>query len=210
MNRYKYKIENKFYPCAKHDDWEINPVTGEVRIKTTKQIIEPTRKENDYVRICHRFTQHRLLAETFLVSNYPEGTKLQVHHIDGNKQNNNLENLMWLTPKEHCNLQEWREVQRKVQTGLQTGENNPMYGYDWSDKQREHMSKTIIETWKDPKHKQNYLDGLAKRGDTWRQNIALSRKGKYVVNNGIKCKFIDPNDLQKYIDLGWSRGRIKK
>lgn len=210
MNKYKFKIEDKFYPCANHKYWEINPITGDVRDVRTGEIIKITKNENDYVRICHKFTQHRLLAETFIEHNYPEGTKLHVHHIDGNKQNNNLDNLMWLTIKEHFNLPEWKELQSRVQTGLHEGENNPMYGYKWSEEQNEKRSKTMINVWKDNTHKQNLIKALSKRGDEWRKKIALSRVNKILVNNGTKCKFIEKEELKKYIDNGWKRGRLKK
>ena len=209
MNRYKHKIENKFYQCATQKKWEINPVTCEVRNIRTKRIIEPTINENDYARFGTRYTLHRLLAETFIVKNYPDGTTLHVHHIDGNKQNNDLENLMWLTPKEHFNLSEWRQYQRELQNGKHAGKNNPMYGYKWSDEQNRRRSETMSEVYKNPVHKQNLLNGLSKRGDTWRNNIAKSRANKILVNDGTKGKYIDKDELQKYIDNGWKRGRIK-
>jgi hypothetical protein len=42
---------------------------------------------------------HRLVAETF-IGEIPKG--YQVHHKDGNKQNNNVENLEILSIKEHA------------------------------------------------------------------------------------------------------------
>ena len=44
-------------------------------------------------------TIHRLLALHFLDN--PEGKKF-VNHLDGNKQNNNLANLEWVTASENC------------------------------------------------------------------------------------------------------------
>lgn len=47
------------------------------------------------------FSVHRLILETFIPN---ENSKnLQVNHIDGNKTNNNLINLEWVTNKENVN-----------------------------------------------------------------------------------------------------------
>lgn len=44
----------------------------------------------------------RLVASAFLKA--PAALDMQLHHIDGNKYNNNADNLIWLTPKEHFQI----------------------------------------------------------------------------------------------------------
>lgn len=54
-------------------------------------------------------TVHRLIAETLLADSYFEGA--EVNHIDGNKENNKVENLEWVTSSE--NTKHWLETLKK-------------------------------------------------------------------------------------------------
>lgn len=70
------------------------------------------------------------------------------------------------------------EENSKRQKGLQKGENNGMYGYEWSDKQREHQSNTLKNYYNDKHNKEKFLKSLSKRNDEWRKHISESHKGK--------------------------------
>ena len=71
--------------------------TGEERI------MKPYITKKGYLRIKFlekKYLVHRLVAQAFLpnIENKP-----QIDHIDGNKQNNCVSNLRWVTNKENCN-----------------------------------------------------------------------------------------------------------
>jgi hypothetical protein len=61
-------------------------ITGYIGI----QLYKDNKKKN--------YSVHRLVAETYLI-NFE--SKMQVNHIDGNKINNHISNLEWVTPKEN-------------------------------------------------------------------------------------------------------------
>lgn len=50
---------------------------------------------------CHRYSVHRLVMENFCPREGMEN--LQVNHIDGDKKNNTLSNLEWVSCKENIN-----------------------------------------------------------------------------------------------------------
>lgn len=89
--------------------------------------IKPNLKQNGYLQVGLRregerkwFSIHRLVAIHF-IDNPDE--KPQVNHIDCNKQNNNIENLEWVTAQGNC-----RHAQVNGLMNPPKGENHPYYG----------------------------------------------------------------------------------
>lgn len=71
---------------------------GRVRKDSTGQIMVLS-QNGGYSRITITKHVHRLVAEAFL--DRPDDERGWVDHIDGDKSNNNVENLRWVTPSEN-------------------------------------------------------------------------------------------------------------
>lgn len=112
----------------------------------TGTVIKPNLKTNGYLQVGLRkhnkrkwIGVHRLVAIHFIDN--PEN-KPQVNHIDGNKQNNTVENLEWVTQEEN--------QQHATRTGLRKnvrrGKNHPCYGKFGANS---HSAKPVVRV--DPK-----------------------------------------------------------
>lgn len=83
--------------------------TGFIRNKTTKYILKGRETFNGYLQVSLKIDEknkfmnkyvHRLVAQFWLEN---INNKEEVNHIDGNKKNNNIANLEWVTAKENSN-----------------------------------------------------------------------------------------------------------
>lgn len=108
------KSTNRFYPIPGFPGYYINKQTTDVLCtnEPLPVILDqiPNSTKDPYYTVVLSDNKnhfiHRLMAKTFLAG--PE--KPHVNHIDGNKQNNSIENLEWATPSENA--------QHAVDTGL--------------------------------------------------------------------------------------------
>ena len=104
-----------YITIEKHPDYEVSNL-GNVRNKKTGTIRKQTDR-NGYrkVRLNNKDESiHRLVADTFFDGDHSD---LQVNYIDGNKSNNFLGNLEWVTPSEN--------VSHAFRTGLKKPTGGP-------------------------------------------------------------------------------------
>ena len=102
------------YPDIK--DCYIIDDMGKIRNINTGNYIKINKNHNGYMRVSlmkkgggtTSIQYHRLLMMLFKPTENME--KLQINHIDGNKENNALDNLQWVTPQEN--------IHHAIKTGL--------------------------------------------------------------------------------------------
>lgn len=120
---------------------------------------------------------HRIVAETFIYNNNPK-IKNQVNHIDGNKENNTIENLEWCTNQEnknHAMKNGLSAYAKGEEQGKSILKNEQVIDIYTSNKSRLYMSKKYNVS----KHTISHI-----RGDnTWTHVTKNLVKGNYKNDN---------------------------
>lgn len=94
---------------------------GRIRNTKTNRILKCTEHRKDkylkititYKKKVYGFWVNRLVLTHFNPHKFSE--RLEVHHIDFDRQNNRLENLMWVTHKENLNMRRFLQHTKSYQ-----------------------------------------------------------------------------------------------
>jgi hypothetical protein len=101
-----YQVSNYGRVLSKERTFtRIHPITNKItEFRAKSGILKPSLTNKGYFRISlgkgrKKFSVHRVVLMTF--GNLPINDKMQVNHIDGDKTNNHIDNLEWLTNREN-------------------------------------------------------------------------------------------------------------
>ena len=169
-----YKHEVKYFVPEveeEKEEWKVTAqdecykVSSEGRISHNGRILSGSIHKDGYIFVNIRgkqYAKHRVIAEAFIPN--PE-RKPFVNHIDGNKQNNKVENLEWCTQSENIKHAYCNDLQPK---GLST------YTGKFTAEQREE----IKEQWDSGQYNQRELGRIYGVSHTCISNI-INDKYKY-------------------------------
>ena len=172
------------------EDFFIDPITAV--ITNSKGEIQET-KIRDGRPYFKSMAIHKIQAHT----NYGYKKGFDVHHLDENKMNNSLENLVYLTHSEHSkihgkNISEERK--RKI-SEAKKGEKHPLYGKQLSEETKKKLSDSLKGHKVSEETKQKMSE--ASKG---------KNKDKIWINNGVISKRLQ---CDEEIPEGFVRGRLK-
>lgn len=137
---------------------------------------------------------HRLIAKTFIPN--PDN-KPCIDHIDGNKHNNRVDNLRWVTYSENMKNPVTNKVLRNsIKKWLSDKTHHPMYGKHHTPEHTKHQSE-------------------AQKGRiAWNKGMhgvqTSCNKNRKYMNNGVIGIWVLHDEINKYLSNGWQLGRIKK
>lgn len=137
---------------------------GEIYSYRTKKFLKQEKNHRGYFMVDlydkygkkKKYTIHRLVAKAFIPNS---NSDLEVDHIDTNRENNNVDNLRWVTAKENCR----NPLTLKHSSEARKGEKHYFYGKHHTKETREKCSKSHL--------------GHEVTEET-RRKIGLSNKGK--------------------------------
>ena len=198
MIRYRYKIL---------EDYFIDPVTAV--ITNSKGEVQETKIEKNGYACFKCMAVHVIQVHTKY--GYKKG--YDIHHLDENKMNNSLSNLVYLTHAEHAKLH-----QKGIKLSEETKQkiSDARKGIKFSEETKQKMSEAQKGKKLSEKTKQKLSEAQKgiKFSEETKQKISEAKKGtknpnygKMWINNGIEQRHIP---FDKEIPEGFKRGMLKR
>ena len=225
--------EFKIYRKTRQNVWEISNFGN---VKKNGIILDISNCDNHgYYQVGGHYYVHRMVAETFIPNT---DNKPEVDHIDGNKHNNNVNNLRWVTSSENkrntitykklCDerrsrgpisedhkqkiIDKWKdpEYRNKVCTSLKEASNKPEVKKKRSDAQKISKSKPEVKKRISDslRNSKKFYDAL--HSESYHNNMSKALKGGRPMNNGIETHRFHETEQIKMLELGWTYGYAKK
>lgn len=160
--------QTKYKQCPNYPNYAVSKDGRVIRISTGKEMSQYLVGIPPYycVRTCHQNIAsyekvHRLVVNAYLP--LPTELQVEVNHKDGNKFNNNLENLEWVTKSQN--------QRHAIETGLK-GKGSELYNATFTEEQVHEICKHLIDGWlvKDIAEKYNGTKDAIRKiraGDTY-------------------------------------------
>lgn len=162
------------YLCDIHGNIYSMRPSGNSKLKRTQPVkLKPYQKSNGYLQVDLLIAKgerrkkyvHRLVLETFVGSS---GDRLDCNHKDGNKTNNNLENLEWVT-----------KSQNMLHSARVLG-NKPGLGEDSMCNKINNNTVRFIRWARGRGIKYNAIAELTKMDESWVYRIAVRKAWAHV------------------------------
>jgi len=152
--------------CVNHEGIVVSPSYTDKRGYFRElRVLKPSKRGKGYLAVGLMkdgkqvpVSVHRLVAKAFIPN--PEN-KPQVNHKDGNKENNHVNNLEWVTNQEN--------IRHSYDTGLRVGTNHKG--------ERNNMAKLTLEQVQMIKNSQKSVIELAEEFNVSRSCVYKIRKG---------------------------------
>ena len=188
MIRYKDKIL---------ENYSIDPITA-VITNSKGEIQKTSIHKNGYAYFKNMYI-HIIQAHT----NYCYKKGIDIHHLDENKLNNSLSNLIYLTKSEHAKIhgENRSEKTKKKISEATKGEKHPLYGKHHSEEAKQKISKSLTGKKLSEETKKKISE--ATKGE---KHPLFGKKYKWI-NNGIEQRRCP---LDEDIPEGFVRGRLKR
>lgn len=206
MNNKETNIDDeKWLPVVGFEDWYVVSNYGQVkriaygRYKTPRNEFTKTWiSKHGYICFSQN-SVHKAVAMAFLSDTYQVG--LEVNHIDGNKQNNHVNNLEWITPKQNCK-HAW-EIGLKENTRRHSLQSK-------TQEQKMKISKSLKGTIQTKEAVKNRMNSISKNLNDGRKVGNAEIYEVYSLEKKLLSNYYSQSDLIKFLkNKGIKNARVK-